>query len=75
MVRRDNTMMRWVEWWNAMKKGDRETAQLLLVHYFAIGHCTPSPKVIGRLDDPDVPEAASAFLQPYSRRGFTCQKN
>ena len=58
-------MMRWVEWWNAMRKGDRGTAQLLLIHHFAIGHCTPSPKVIGRLDDPDVPEAASAHLQPY----------
>ena len=90
MVWRDNTMMRWAEWWNAMKKGDREAATHNSFTTSPSGTAPSQAKSylgIGRdwLDDPDVPEARIVRLQPYSKsskpkpklqgRGFTCQKN
>ena len=84
-------MMRLVEWWNAMRKGGRETA---IHNSFTTSPSGTAPSQaksylgIGRdwLDDPDMPEATVVRLQPYSKssnkpkpklqgRGFTCQKN
>lgn len=64
-------MMRWVEWWNAMRKGDRETA----IHNSFTSPSGTAPSQaksylgIGRdwLDDPDTPEATIVRLQPYSK--------
>ena len=46
MVWRDNTMMRWVEWWNAMKKGDREAATHNSFTTSPSGTAPSQPKVI-----------------------------
>lgn len=91
MVWRDNTMMRWAEWWNAMKKGDREAA----THnsFTSPSGTAPSqPKVISESGETGstIPTclrqesyAFSPTANPVSRsrsckaeeRGFTCQKN